>query len=135
MKTTIVIVIIFLLFVGGGMYWFLFRKEPGQKDSPAGQAFDVLTGLQAVEKKAEADPKLAFARAKELYKQKLLEETDFSRGPCLSNEIIPGWVADIAHNPRESIDDLPENQCAAYREGKARHFIELDPYGNLIRAQ
>ena len=48
---------------------------------------------------------------------------------------MPGWVVDIAHSPRLSIDDLPENQCPAYLQGSAQHFVELDPKGNLIRAK
>ncbi len=48
---------------------------------------------------------------------------------------LPDWVCDIAHSPRQSeIDDLPENQCSAYREGRAKHFVEVDMNCNLIRA-
>lgn len=61
--------------------------------------------------------------------------TDLSDGPCLSNALLPGWVADVAHNPREAIDDLPQNQCATYLEGSAKHFVELDLEGNLIRVK
>jgi hypothetical protein len=43
--------------------------------------------------------------------------------------------ADIAHYPRLAIDDDPANQCAAYRDGTTHHFVELDPEGNLIRAE
>jgi hypothetical protein len=59
---------------------------------------------------------------------------DMSRGPCLG-VVAPGWVADVAHDPRRRVDDLPQNQCAAYRNGTAAHFVELDPDGNLVRAQ
>lgn len=59
---------------------------------------------------------------------------DLSAGPCISNEIAPDWVCDVAHNPRQAIDDLPENQCSAYKEGKAKHFVEVDETCNLIRA-
>jgi hypothetical protein len=48
--------------------------------------------------------------------------------------IKPRWVADMAHDPRQDVDDDPENQCAAYREGKADHFVELDPEGEFIRS-
>lgn len=58
---------------------------------------------------------------------------DFTRGPCLSNEIAPGWVCDIAHDPRQDIDNKPENQCSAYREGKAQHFVELDENCDIIK--
>ncbi|MBI2595437.1 hypothetical protein HYW46_01735 [Candidatus Daviesbacteria bacterium] len=60
---------------------------------------------------------------------------DFANGPCLTNDLLPGWVADIAHTPRQKIDDFPENQCSAFREGRAKHFVELDPDGNVIKVQ
>lgn len=77
----------------------------------------------------------AINQAKFLYHQRKESSEDFSKGPCLSNALMPGWVVDIAHRPRLPIDDLPENQCAAYREGRAAHFVELDTEGNLIRAK
>lgn len=83
--------------------------------------------------KNEADQ--ATNQAKFLYQQKKARGEDIESGPCLSNALMPGWVADIVHNPRQQIDDLPENQCAAYREGQAQHFIELDLEGNLVRAK
>lgn len=61
------------------------------------------------------------------------EGEDFQNGPCLSNDLLPNWVADIAHVPRLAIDDLPENQCSAYLEGRAKHFVELSTEGQLIR--
>ena len=57
---------------------------------------------------------------------------DLSNGPCLSNEIISNWVCDVAHSPRQAIDNQQENQCSAYREGKASHFVEVDVNCNLI---
>lgn len=77
----------------------------------------------------------ATAQAKFIYSQRREEGQDFTNGPCLSNALMPDWVADIAHNPRLTKDDLPENQCPAYLEGRADHFVELDPEGNLIRAR
>jgi len=79
--------------------------------------------------------KEAIARAMELYRQLRAQGVDFSHGPCLSEEVVPGWCVDIVHNPRQPVDDLPENQCASFREGRVRHFVELDPEGNLIRAR
>ncbi|MBU4300144.1 hypothetical protein L6303_06415 [archaeon] len=55
-------------------------------------------------------------------------------GPCLSEEIVPGWTCDVAHNPRQEIDNLPENQCAAFRNRSVRHFVEVDENCKLIRA-
>ncbi len=83
--------------------------------------------------KSEIDT--AVNQAKFLYRQRKTMNENFSTGPCLSNALMPGWVVDIVHSPRLSIDDLPENQCPAYIEGKARHFVELDTDGNLTRAR
>jgi hypothetical protein len=60
---------------------------------------------------------------------------DFSLGPCLSNAIQPDWICDIAHNPRQAVDNDSANQCSAYREGVAHHFVELDSTCQLIRAE
>jgi len=57
---------------------------------------------------------------------------DMSRGPCLGT-IEAGWVCDVAHSPRQPVDDLPENQCADFREGRAQHFVEVTPGCQLIR--
>ncbi len=67
---------------------------------------------------------------------------DILNGPCLANEVtkvkggwlVENWVCDVTHNPRQPVDDLPENQCSAYREGKAKHFVEVDENCELIRA-
>jgi hypothetical protein len=47
--------------------------------------------------------------------------------------IKPDWVADVAHDPRQDVDDRPENQCSQYRSGEA-DLVELDPEGNYIRS-
>lgn len=64
----------------------------------------------------------------------LEEGIDLSNGPCLSNSIAPGYVCDVAHDPRQPVDDLSENQCSAYRNGTASHFVEVDENCNLIKA-
>ena len=73
----------------------------------------------------------ALKNALNLYISKKQEGVDFTNGPCLG-KIADDWVLDIAHNPRQPVDNKRENQCADYREGRAHHFIELDPNGNLI---
>jgi hypothetical protein len=55
-------------------------------------------------------------------------------GPCLG-VIKDDWVADVAHDPRQDVDDDPANQCEAYRNGDAHHFVELDPDGTYIRSR
>ncbi len=77
----------------------------------------------------------AINQAKLLYLQRKQTGQDFTKGPCLTNALLPGWVLDVVHNPREEIDDLPENQCPSFTEGSAVHFVELDPEGNFIRAR
>lgn len=77
----------------------------------------------------------AVGKAQHLYAEAKAKSMDFSSGPCLSNALLPGWVLDIVHSPRQDIDDLDENMCPAYKEGRAKHFVELDTEGNLIRAK
>ena len=77
----------------------------------------------------------AVNQAKYFYGQKQEREEDMSNGPCLTESLMPGWVVDIVHSPRQPIDDLKENQCQSFREGRAKHFVELDINGNLIRAR
>ena len=61
---------------------------------------------------------------------------NLSNGPCLSDFMdydVYDYVCDVAHWPRENIDNKPENQCIAYRQGLRHHFIEVDPDCNFIR--
>ncbi len=76
----------------------------------------------------------AIALAQQVYAEKKAAGLDFTNGPCLAENLMPGWVADIAHRPRRRADELPENQCENYRNGTAAHFVELDPEGKVIRA-
>ncbi len=77
----------------------------------------------------------AVNQAKEVYEEKKNLEVDFTSGPCLTNDLLPDWVADIAHNPRQKIDDLPQNQCQAFIEGRATHFVEMDAKGNILQVR
>jgi len=69
-------------------------------------------------------------------REALISGKDLSSGPCLLNPIpnLKNWVCDVAHSPRQEIDNLPENQCPLFREGKASHFVEVDLACNFIRA-
>lgn len=77
----------------------------------------------------------AVNQARHFYKVNKDGGVDLSHGPCLSDDLTSGWVADIVHNPRQEIDDLPENMCPSFISGKAKHFVELDLDGNLIRVK
>jgi hypothetical protein len=79
----------------------------------------------------EADS--AVNQAKKVYLQKKEQGIDLTDGPCLTNDLLPDWVVDIVHNPRQNIDNLVENQCPAYAEGRAKHFVEMDASGEIIR--
>ena len=59
-------------------------------------------------------------RAKAAYERARAAGVDFSVGPCLGI-IEPGWVADVAHDPRQPVDDEAANRCGAYRNGDADH--------------
>ena len=63
---------------------------------------------------------------------------NLTNGPCLSDDNpewkVKDWVCDVAHWPRQAVDNLPENQCKDFREGKAHHFVEVDENCNFIRA-
>jgi len=124
-KNILIIIILLIFILSSGCSW-------GKKVTEEASS---LTGLGAIETGKKAAKDLAISKAKDLFKEKIAEGIDMSNGPCLSNGIIPDWVVDVAHSPREAIDNQPENQCSAYLEGKAHHFVELDLMGNLIRAK
>ncbi len=96
---------------------------------------DALTGLDKVEVGQQSSEDLAVARCQELFQQKFAAGEDMSAGPCISEEIVEGWACDVAHDPREAVDNEEVNQCESYRQGTVSHFVELDQGGNLIMAQ
>jgi hypothetical protein len=84
-----------------------------------------------------SDTKAATAAAKKAYARAKASGEDLGPGPCIA-ERLPGlgdWVVDIAHDPRQPVDEVPANQCRRFRAGEAHHFVELTPRGRVIRAQ
>jgi hypothetical protein len=79
----------------------------------------------------------AIKAAKSVYKDAVAQGEKLDSGPCIAENLpdLPDWVADVAHDPRQDIDDQSENQCRRYREGEASHFVELTPDGELIKAE
>lgn len=77
----------------------------------------------------------AVGQARALYELKKDARVDFTDGPCLSNDLLNGWVLDLVHKPRIASDNLAENQCAAYLEGRAKHYVEMDLEGNIIKVK
>jgi hypothetical protein len=86
---------------------------------------------------SNADRTAAINAAGAVYGNAKSNGVDFRQGPCLAEKLpgLPDWVVDVAHNPRQPVDDQAQNQCSAFRSGRAHHFVELDPAGNLIRAR
>jgi hypothetical protein len=83
------------------------------------------------------DQDKAVSEAKQAFENAHLSASGLEQGPCLAEQ-LPGlddWVVDIAHDPRQSVDDDPANQCDRFKAGEAHHFVELTPEGELIRAQ
>jgi hypothetical protein len=87
------------------------------------------------DKATDAEKTQAIAAAKTAWQQAKANGTDFTNGPCIAEEAIDDWSVDIAHDPRQDVDNKSENQCQFYRDGKTHHFVELDPDGNVIRAK
>jgi predicted small lipoprotein YifL len=79
----------------------------------------------------------AVDEAQAAFRQAQSSGVDLSTGPCISESLpsLPDWVADLAHDPRQPIDDEAANQCERYRSGEAHHFVELNIDGQLIRAE
>jgi len=89
------------------------------------------------EQVSPSDREKAVDQAQLAFRQAQTAGQDLSAGPCIS-ESLPGladWVVDIAHDPRQDVDDDAANQCQRYRNGEAHHFVELSPDGELIRAE
>lgn len=66
----------------------------------------------------------------ELYNKARDEGMNFS-SQCLGS--CGDYAVDVVRVPRTSDDNKPENQCTDFREGKIKHFIELDKNGAIVR--
>jgi hypothetical protein len=80
---------------------------------------------------------LAVAKAKAAFRKAQARGENLSAGPCIAEQ-LPGlvdWAVDVAHDPRQAVDDEPAHQCQSYRDGRTHHFVELTPQGQPIRAQ
>lgn len=77
----------------------------------------------------------AVAQARKVFQEKKKDGVDLTEGPCLTNDLLKNWVLDIVHNPRTKTDDLAQNQCQAFLEGRATHFVEMDLEGNIVRVK
>lgn len=90
----------------------------------------VVLVIKGVAEKAEVT--IAVKNCVQLCEQAKERNIDLSNGPCLSNNVAPGWVCDVAHSPRLPVDNDPRNQCSAFGR-TAFHFVEVDENCNVIR--
>jgi len=127
--TRVRILTVIFLIIFSTLVFFISRK--------GGKTAVTTTADQAIQSSPQANVSEIDAEtlknALNLYIDKRAEGVDLKDGPCLG-KIADDWVLDIAHRPRTAVDDKPENQCVDFREGRAHHFIELDPDGQLIRS-
>lgn len=83
----------------------------------------------------------AVSKCKELCQSALAEGRDLSNGPCLSDDNpewdVSGWVCDVAHKPRQPVDNQRENQCdewwEGYNKGNPPKFVEVSPECGFIK--
>lgn len=64
-------------------------------------------------------------------------QMNLSDGPCLANNDqweFEHWVCDVAHYPREAVDDLEENQCQGFRNMDAEFFVEVSEDCKIINS-
>jgi|SRR3989344_184518 len=94
--------------------------------------------LLPLKKKGEYKPGVdyetdqAVTQAKKIFKDKQNLGVDFSNGPCLTNDLMTNWAADIVRNPRVYSDDFAENQCPSVVEGRVKNVVELDLEGDVV---
>ncbi len=88
------------------------------------------TVKQAPTPENQTVPDTPSGKCQALCRQWLARGDDLSSGPCLTNAIAPGWVCDVAHKPRQPVDNV--TTCSAYGKN-AQHFVEVDPECNFIR--
>lgn len=90
---------------------------------------------QAEARPFDGESARAILAAKALFAKKRSTMTPeaLELGPCLAAELMPGWSADIAHDPRTAADDDPRNMCRAFARGTTRNLVELAPNGDFIQ--
>ncbi len=118
----VVLIVLFIRFVIGG------NEDTWIKD---GRGVYVKHGNPAETPDYVLEQQELIDNALDLYQEKS-QEIEFS-SQCLGNLEEYGYVVDIVHDPRNNEDNLPENQCEDYKNGKFIHFIELDGQGNVVR--
>ncbi len=120
-------VVVALLLVGA--YYLSYGNGPVKREENPGAAGEP---QETYAGERDGEPLRPRDVCQELCRERLDSGADLSDGPCLSNNVAPDWVCDVAHDPRQEVDDNPENQCSAYGE-TAAHFVEVSPTCKYIR--
>ena len=136
---TILVVVILGIAAAFWQQWSIYISVPPVVGDISDRLQQTQQEIQDAVKEEEAKQaaKVSARRDCQLLCQQTLfsDGEDFDQGPCLSNNIAPDWVCDVAHNPRQPIDNDPANQCEAFLAGQAHHFVEVDGNCNVIRTQ
>lgn len=135
MKKFFVLIPLLLFSLSACTFGQKVTNTASQAAKDTGTIVNKATGVTDIAIKQAAEIKFATARAKEFYNAFKVQGEDLTNGPCLSENLTSGWVADLVHNPRLAVDDEIPNQCKNYLNGTAKHFVEIDLDGNLVRAQ
>ncbi len=111
--------VVFLLSFFPGDRWIKDKRGVWiQQGAPSTTPPEVLRQQQAV------------SLALELH-QKEKESDKVLSSQCLGT--VNRYAVDLVHNPRSQEDNLLQNQCKDFYEGRVSKFIELDANGNIIR--
>jgi hypothetical protein len=96
-----------------------------------------LAGCGGGSSASQSDQAKAIAETKAAFHKAQSQGQNLSAGPCIAQQLpgLPDWAADVAHDPRQPVDDQPANQCQSFRDGQTHHFVELTPAGTMIRAE
>jgi hypothetical protein len=111
----------------------LFSSGCLQETQETDEKLDALIGAPALE---ELSQETAVDLCVNACLEAKAQGRNLSPGPCLLDPIdeIPAWVCDVAHSPRTEADDQRENQCDAWHDKSASHFVEVDPECEFIKA-
>lgn len=117
----VIILLTFLILLAIVWWWqpqFIFKSKQAVEQS-------------VIDAQAEVQARVD---CQKLCYQKLDAGINLDRGPCLSDKIVTDWVCDVAHSPRQPVDDEPKNKCAAFGR-TAKHFVEVTANCGIIKAQ
>jgi len=111
-----------LLVAVAAVFWVFRTAAPG--------APIVVTKEPAVPADVPVEDVVQYGQA--IWTKLRADGVDLAAGPCLDDgERYPGWAIDLVRGER--IDNLPENRCPSFEDGKASRLIELSLSGDVVR--